>query len=110
MALAGTGIADQQDRLGTFEVPAFGEAADASGRDVRRLGEVELFQRLDPGQMRLMHAQFDGPPFAVFDFGLEQGFQVVQVRVVALRGFFGERSELRTDGGKPQRLRLLGDG
>ncbi len=53
--------------------------------------------------------QFDGPPFAVLDFGLKQGFQVVQVRVAALPSLFGERSELRTDGGESQRLRMLRD-
>jgi len=31
------------------------------------------------------------------------------MRVVALRGFFGELGELGTDGGQPKRLRVLGD-
>ena len=59
--------------------------------------------------MCFLHAQFDGPSFAVLDFGLEQSFKVVQVRVVAVRGFFGERSELCTDGCESQRLRVLRD-
>lgn len=69
MALAGAGIADQQDRLATFKVAALGQSADTVCRDVRRLREVELFQRLDPGQVCFVHAQFDGPSFAVFYFG-----------------------------------------
>lgn len=109
MALAGAGIADQQDRLGAFEIAALGQGADAGRRDVRRLREVELFQRLDPGQPRLLYPQLNRPPFPVFDFGLEQGFEEVQMRVFALPGLLGERGELRADGGQMQRLRVLGD-
>jgi len=50
MTLACAGISNQQDRLGAFEVAAFGQSADAGGGDVRRLSEVELLKRLDPGQ------------------------------------------------------------
>ncbi len=109
MAFAGAGIADQEHWLGAFEVAAFGQGTDTGRRDVRRLCEVELFERLDPGQMRLLHAQFDRPPFAVLDLGLQQGFEVVQMRVVALGGLFGERSELSSDGRESQRLRVLRD-
>ena len=49
--------------LGAFEITAFGQGADASRRDMRRLREVELIERLDPGQVRLLHAQFDGASF-----------------------------------------------
>jgi hypothetical protein len=35
--------------------------------------------------------------------------RVVQMRVVALGGLFGERSELRSDGRESQRLRVLRD-
>jgi hypothetical protein len=36
MTLAGTGIADQQDRLGAFKIATFGPGADAGGWDMRR--------------------------------------------------------------------------
>jgi hypothetical protein len=39
MTLAGAGVTDQQDRLGAFEIAAFGQGADAGSRDVRRLRE-----------------------------------------------------------------------
>lgn len=90
MTLAGARITNQQDRLGAFEVAAFGQSADAGGQDVWRLREVEVFERLDPGQVRFLHAQFDRMPFPILHLGLKQGFEVVQMRVVALRGFFGE--------------------
>jgi hypothetical protein len=54
MTLAGAGVADQQDRLGAFEIAAFGQGADAGSRDMRRLSEVELFERLDPWQVRFL--------------------------------------------------------
>ena len=65
------GSPTSKDWLGAFEIAAFGQGADAGGRDVRRLCEVEIFKRLDPGQVRILNAQFDRPPFAVLDFGLE---------------------------------------
>ena len=54
MTLAGTGISDQKDRLGTFEIAAFGQGPDAGGRDMRRLDEVELFERLDSWQVSFL--------------------------------------------------------
>ena len=65
MALAGARVADQQDRFGAFEITAFGQGTKPRSRDIRRLREVELIERLDPGQVRLLHAHFDGAPFAV---------------------------------------------
>lgn len=56
-----------------------------------------------------MHAQFDGPSFAVLYFGLQQGFEVMTMRVIVSRSFFGERGELRTDSSESKRLRVLRD-
>ena len=109
MTLAGARVATQQNLFGAFEVAAFGEGSDAGGRDVRRLGEVELFQRLDPGQVCFVHAQFDESPFPLVDHGLEQGLKVVEVRVVALRGFVCELCGLRTKGWQSQCLAVLSD-
>ncbi len=109
MTLAGAGVTDQQDWLGAFEIAAFGQGADAGGRDVRRLSEVELFERLDPGQVRFLHPQLDRAAFAVFHLRLKQSLEIVQMGVVALTGFFGERCELRTDGSQSQSLAVLGD-
>ena len=96
-------------RTGAFEIAAFGQSADAGGWDMRRLSEVELFERLDPGQMRFLHPQLDGASFAIFHLRLKQGLEIVQMGVVALTGLFGERYDLRTDGSQPQSLAVLGD-
>jgi hypothetical protein len=53
---------------------------------VRRLSEVELFERLDPGQVRFLYPQLDGASFPVFHLGLEQSFEVVQMGVVPQDG------------------------
>jgi hypothetical protein len=47
--------------------------------------------------------------FPVFHLRLEQGLEIVQMRVVALSSLFGERCELRTDGSQPQSLAVLSD-
>jgi hypothetical protein len=57
MTLARAWVADQQDRLGAFEKAAFSQGADAGGREVRRLSEIELFERLDPWQVRFLDPQ-----------------------------------------------------
>jgi hypothetical protein len=85
----------------------FGQGADASDRDVWRLKEVELLERLDPGPVCFLHAQLNGTPFPILHLGLKQGLELAQIRVVALRGFLG--GELGTDGGQAQRLAVLGD-
>jgi hypothetical protein len=46
---------------------------------MRRLGEVELFERLDPGQVRFLHPQLDAASLPVFRLRLEQSFEIVQV-------------------------------
>jgi hypothetical protein len=40
--------------------------------------------------MRFLHPQLDRASFQVFHLRLEQGFEIVQMRVVALRRFFGK--------------------
>jgi hypothetical protein len=77
--------------------------------DVRRLSKVELLERLDPGQVRLLHPQLDRASFPIFHLRLEQSFEIVQMRVLALGGLFGERGELRPDGWQSQRLTALSD-
>jgi len=76
---------------------------------MRRLRKVELFERLDPWQMRFLHPQLDSASFPIFHLRLEQGLEIVQMRVVALHRFFGERNELRTDGSQSQSPAVLGD-
>jgi hypothetical protein len=109
MTLAGAGVADQKDRFDPFEIAAFGQGADASCRNVRRLGEVELFEHLHPGQVRFLDVQLDGALFPILYRGLEQIFEIVQMPVIALHGFFGKRGELSTEGRQPQRLGVLSD-
>lgn len=109
MGFSGTGLADQQHRLGAFKVPALGQGSDARSRDVRRLREVELFQRFDPRQMRVLEAQFNRAPLAVFDLALQQSLQVMQMRVLLLGRFLGQRCKLGCDRRQMQRLAVLGD-
>src|ERR1039458_7436515 len=109
MTLACAGVTNQQDGLGTFEIAALGQGADAGGGDVWRLSEIELFERLDPGQVRLLHPQLDAASFPIFHLRLEQSFEIVQMRVLALGGFFSERGELRPDGWQSPRLTVLSD-
>jgi len=109
MGFSGTGFTDEKHRLSAFEIATFRQDAYVRGRDVRRLREVELLQRLDPRQVRVLEAQLDRAPFAVFDFGLEQSFEVVKMRVVLPAGFFSQRYELRTHRGEAERLAVLDD-
>jgi hypothetical protein len=59
--------------------------------------------------VRFLHPQLDAASFPVVHLRLEQSFEIVKMRVLTLTGFFGERYELRTDGGQPQRLAVLSD-
>jgi DNA-binding winged helix-turn-helix (wHTH) protein len=63
----------------------------------------------DPGQMRFLHPQLDTASLSVFHLRLEQSFEIVQMGVLVLGGFFGERCELRTDRWQSQRLTVLRD-
>src|SRR5205807_2858729 len=78
-------------------------------QEVGRLRKVELLQRLHPGQVRILEPQLDGATFALFGFGLEQRFQVMEMGVVVLPGFFGQGCELSTDGAQSQSLAVLSD-
>jgi hypothetical protein len=93
------GFTDQKHWLGALEIAAFGQGADARCRDVRRLREIKLFQRLHPRQVCILKAQFDGAPFTILDLALEQSFQVVKMRVVLLARFLSQRRELPSDEG-----------
>ena len=98
MGFPSAGFTDQKYWLGALEIAAFGQGADARCRDVRRLREIELLQRLHPRQMCILKAQFDGAPFTILDLALEQSFQVVKMRVVLLARFLSQRRELPADG------------
>jgi hypothetical protein len=58
---------------------------------------------------RFLHPQLDRASFPGFHLRLERGLEKVQMRVVTLTGLFGQRCELRTDGGQSQSLAVLGD-
>jgi hypothetical protein len=102
-------FAHQKHGFGAFQIAAFGQGSEARGRDVGRLRKVEFLQRLHPGQVRILEPQFDRAPFALFDLGLEQRFQVMEMGVVLLPGFFGEGCELGADGAQSQSLTVLRD-
>lgn len=67
--------------VGAFKISAFGQCAHAGGRDARRLSEVELLERLDPGQVRLLHPLLDAASLPIFHLSLKQVFERVQVGV-----------------------------
>jgi hypothetical protein len=47
--------------------------------------------------MRVLQAQFDRTPFPVLDLGGERCFQVMEMRMVLLAGFFCQRGVPRAD-------------
>ncbi len=77
------------DRKEDVSIAAFGQSADARGLNLRRLRKVKRIERLDARQMRVLQAHLDGAALAIFHLGLEQSFEIVQVGVAALAGFFG---------------------
>jgi hypothetical protein len=75
MGLARATVADQDDGLGARNVVAVGEGADLRGGDLRRLGEVELLQSLQPRQMRVLQPARNRMPLPLVDLGGEQGLE-----------------------------------
>src|SRR5262249_13032485 len=99
MSLAGTAVADEHDRLGALYVAALGQFTEPGRRDRRRLAEVELVQGLDPRQVGLLDASFDGPPLAILQLGREECLQIAQVWLALAFGLLGQRPALAGDRG-----------
>src|SRR2546422_2314369 len=78
-------------------------------RSLRRLAEVELFQRLHPRQPRVAQAAFDHLPFPLFQFAPQQGLQITQVRLPFPHGLFRQSHTLRRQRRHSQQLALLLD-
>ena len=69
MRLACARITNEDDRLGAFDVAAFGQLTHPRRRDHRRLAEVEFVQRFDTRQVGVFDAAIDGPPLTLLELG-----------------------------------------
>jgi len=110
MGLAGAAITDKDDRLGFGDIVALGQFMDLLRRDPGALGEVELLQRLHPRQASFVDAPLDKPLFAILDLGLQQRFEITEMRAPLAHRLLGELRALRGDARQTQHLALLADG
>ena len=56
----------EQSQTSVSEISALGELPHLGGGHIRRLRVIELFQRLDPRQMRFFDSVGDGVSFPLF--------------------------------------------
>src|SRR5437762_6137394 len=78
-------------------------------RDAGRLGEVELLQRLDAGQVRRLDPASDRSLFPVLQLRREQRRQIVEVGLMLSLGHCGQAPALAAHRGQPEVLTLLLD-
>jgi hypothetical protein len=109
MGLARATVADQDDRFGARNVVAVSERPDLGGRDLGRLAEVKLIERLQSRQMRLLQAPRDRMALTLVDFGREQRVQIPEMRVPLAHRLGAERTTLVRDGREVQHLAMLPD-
>ena len=95
MGLAGAALADEQDRFGALDIAALGQVAHLRRGHIRRLRVIELFQRFHSRQMGFPDAAFNRVPFALFDLGQQQCFQIPDVALLLANRLLGQRAELR---------------
>lgn len=74
--LTGAAFAHQHHGFGTFDVAAFGQFANLRRRNLSRLVEVELLQRLQPRQFGIAQPLLNRVPVAFFRLHREQRFQI----------------------------------
>ncbi len=67
---------------------------------MRRTLKIELLKRLDRREMRLLEATDYGATLPFLDLGLEQSFQIAQVRLLPADRFLGQTGELLGYGGQ----------
>jgi hypothetical protein len=79
-------------------------------RDLGIAREVELLQRLHARQMSFADTPLDQPLFALLEFGLQQRFEIAEMRPPFTHRPFSQLGALRRDGWHPQQLALLSDG
>jgi hypothetical protein len=90
-----------------FDIAALGQLAYACRRDLLRLREIELFQRLQAWQVRIANAVVDGVPVALFALHRQQRFQIAGVAVVLLHRLPGQRLKVGAHGRQSRRLAVL---
>ena len=102
------GFTDQRRRFGTRQIASFGLSADARSRDMRRLREVELLQRLEDARQEPVVERSSierrsrsstSAPSSASRYRRWEWF--------CWRAYFGQRGELRADGGQMQPLAEL---
>src|SRR5207245_416889 len=110
MGFAGAAVAYKDDGLGPPDIAALGELVNPLRRDAGRLREVELVEGLQPRQMRFAKAPRHQPLLAFLQLGLQQRFEITQMRAAFAHRLFRQRGALRGDGRQMQKLALLADG
>jgi hypothetical protein len=66
VGLAGAAFAHQHHGFGALDVAAFGQLANLCRRNLSRLVEVKLFQRLQPRQLGIAQTLLNSMPVALF--------------------------------------------
>src|ERR1035441_9220836 len=99
MALARPAFADQQHRFTSLDVTAFGQFSNLRRWNLRRLREVELFQRLQPRQLRIANPVRNRMTVALFAFDRQQSFQVPDVALVSLTACSASEIKFAPTGG-----------
>src|SRR6266498_1090667 len=107
MRFAGTAFAHQHHRFSALNVAAFGQFANLRRRNLSRLVEVELFQRLQPRQFCIAQPLLNGVPVAFFRLHREQSFQVADVTALFLDRLLRQLHEVRSNHRNAQRLAVL---
>ena len=110
VGLAGAGVADQAQRLALLDPVAGGEGVDDGGVDVGVGVEVEVAQRLLPGEPGGLDPPFGAAAGAVVALGHQQLGEEAAVGHLLAGGGLGQLGELGADGGQAQHPAGLVDG
>lgn len=107
MALPRPTFAGQHHRFASLDLAALGQFSNLCRRNLRRLREAELFQRLQPRQLRIANPVINRVTVTLFAFDRQQSFQVPDVALVLLDSLFGRRNKVGTHGWHADRFAIL---
>src|SRR5450432_100251 len=110
MCLACSRFTEQDDRLAALEIAALGQITDERRRNVRRRLKFELLQRLQLRQVRFLQSPRDSIVFALLELRSEQRFEIANVTLLLLDGFFRQARKLSAKRGQSQLLGVGTDG
>lgn len=102
MRLAGAGVADQAERLPLLHPLAGRKRVDDGGIDVGISVEVELPQRLLPGEGRGLDPALGAAPGPVVALGQQQFGEEGEVGHLLAGGLLGQVREFPADGRQPE--------